>query len=221
MIVPLRFGEQVGGGLYFGKCHPYWCDSLDVELANGIAAQVVLAIQHQRLAEEQHRLAAVEGRARRLEKRLESLRSELDERYGFDRIIGRAPSLREALTLAAKVAPTETTVLVTGESGTGKELVARAIHYASARADGPFVTVNCAALPETLLESELFGHERGAFTGADRQKPGRFELAAGGTVFLDEVGELSRAVQAKLLRVLQNREFDRVGGTTTLHADVR
>ncbi|MBI3086354.1 MAG: sigma 54-interacting transcriptional regulator [candidate division NC10 bacterium] len=221
MIVPLRFGEQVGGGLYFGKCHPYWFDSLDVELANGIAAQVVLAIQHQRLAEEQHRLAAVEGRARRLEKRLESLRDALDERYGFDQIIGRAPSLREALTLAAKVAPTETTVLVTGESGTGKELVARAIHYASARADGPFVTVNCAALPETLLESELFGHERGAFTGADRQKPGRFELAAGGTVFLDEVGELSRAVQAKLLRILQNREFDRVGGTTTLHADVR
>jgi two-component system response regulator HydG len=119
------------------------------------------------------------------------------------------------------VAPTEATVLVTGESGTGKELIARAIHYASPRADGPFVAVNCAALADTLLESELFGHERGAFTGADRQKPGRFELAAGGTLFLDEVGDLSAAVQVKLLRVLQEREFQRVGGTATLKADIR
>jgi transcriptional regulator with PAS, ATPase and Fis domain len=115
----------------------------------------------------------------------------------------------------------ETTVLVTGESGTGKELVAHAIHHASPRAAGPFVALNCAALPDTLLETELFGHERGAFTGADRQKPGRFELAAGGTLFLDEVAELSPAVQAKLLRVLQEREFQRVGGTATLKADVR
>ncbi len=112
-------------------------------------------------------------------------------------------------------------MLITGESGTGKELVARAIHHASARADGPFVAVNCAALPDTLLESELFGHERGAFTGADRQKPGRFELAAHGTLFLDEIGELSPGVQVKLLRVLQEREFQRLGGTATLKADVR
>jgi len=221
MIVPLRFGEEVGGGLYFGKRHPYWFDALDAEVANGIAAQVVLAVQHQRLAEEQRRLALAEVRAQKLEKRVATLREALDERYGLDRIVGRAPSLKEALKLAAKVATAETTVLLTGESGTGKELVARAIHHASPRVEGPFVTLNCAALPETLLESELFGHEKGAFTGADRQKPGRFELAAGGSLFLDEVGELSHPVQAKLLRVLQDGEFVRVGGTTTLHADVR
>ncbi len=221
MAVPLWFGERVGGGLYFGKRQPHWFDPADVELATGIAGQLVLALQHQRLAEEQRRLALAEGRARRLERRVESLESALDERYGFDRILGRAPSLREALARAAKVAPTDTTVLITGESGTGKELVARAVHHGSGRVEGPFVAVNCAALPDTLLESELFGHERGAFTGADRQRPGRFERAAGGSLFLDEVGELSQAVQVKLLRVLQEREFERVGGTATLRADVR
>ncbi len=221
MIVPLRFGEQVGGGLYFGKRQPYWFDGLDVEVATATAAQVVVAVQHQRLAEEQQRLALAEVRAKKLEQRVATLREALDERYGFDRIVGRSASLKEALTLAGKVAATETTVLITGESGTGKELIARAIHTSSPRVEGPFVTLNCAALPETLLESELFGHEKGAFTGADRQKPGRFELAAGGTLFLDEVGELSHPVQAKLLRVLQDGEFVRVGGITTLHADVR
>ncbi len=167
------------------------------------------------------KVASLERRAQTLERSLKSARSELHQRYGFDQIMGRSPVLREALTRAAQVAPTESTVLVTGESGTGKELVARAIHYASRRGDGPFVAVNCAALPDTLLESELFGHERGAFTGADRQKPGRFELAAGGTLFLDEIGDLSAAVQVKLLRVLQEREYQRVGGTATLKADVR
>jgi DNA-binding NtrC family response regulator len=167
------------------------------------------------------KVASLERRAQTLERSLKSARSELHQRYDFTQILGGSPRLREALTRAAQVAPTESTVLVTGESGTGKELVAWAIHYASARADGPFVAVNCAALPDTLLESELFGHERGAFTGADRQKPGRFELAAGGTLFLDEVGDLSAAVQVKLLRVLQEREFQRIGGTATLKADVR
>jgi DNA-binding NtrC family response regulator len=167
------------------------------------------------------KVGALERRAQTLERSLKSARTELHQRYGFEQMIGRSPLFREALTRAAQVAPTEATVLITGDSGTGKELVARAIHHASRRADGPFIALNCAALPDTLLESELFGHERGAFTGADRQKPGRFELAAGGTLFLDEVGDLSAPVQVKLLRVLQEREFQRVGGTTTLKADVR
>jgi two-component system response regulator HydG len=221
LIVPMKFGERVGGGFYFGKRRPNWYDRLDAEVAAAVSAAVVLTVQHQRLAEEQRRLASVEVHAKKLEQRLATLRDELDERYGFDRIIGRSPALREVLARAAKVAPTEATVLLTGESGTGKEMVARAVHHASGRADGPFVAINCAALPDTLMESELFGHERGAFTGAERQKPGRFELASGGTLFLDEVGELSPGVQAKLLRVLQEREFQRVGGTVTLRADVR
>ena len=219
--VPMHFGDEVGGTLFFGKHEPRWYDSVDIEVATVVASRMVLGIQHQRLAEEQRRLASVERRARTLEQSLKTARSELHQRYGFEQMIGRSPLLREALTRAAQVARTETTVLITGESGTGKELVARAIHYSSPRADGPFVAVNCAALPDTLLESELFGHERGAFTGADRQKPGRFELAAHGTLFLDEIGELSAAVQVKLLRVLQEREFQRVGGTATLKADVR
>ncbi len=221
LAVPLWFCEEVGGVLFFAKRRPEWYDGSDVEIAAAIAAQVVVALQHQRLAEEQAHRARLEGRARQLEQRLTTLRQELGDRYGFDQILGRGPALRETLARAAKVAPTETTVLLTGESGTGKELVARAIHHASPRAEGPFVAINCAALPETLVESELFGHEKGAFTGADKQKPGRFELAAGGTLFLDEVAELPPAVQAKLLRVLQEHEFQRVGGTATLRADVR
>src|SRR5882724_8494558 len=221
MVVPLIFGEVVGGVLTFAKRQPDWFDEGDGEIATGIAAQVVVAIQHQRLAEEQDRRAAVEERTRQLERRVERLRGALTEQYRFDNIIGQAPVFREALDQAALVAPQETTVLLTGESGTGKELVARAIHCASRRAEGPFVAVNCAALPEALVESELFGHERGAFTGADKLKRGRFELAAGGTLFLDEIGELAPSVQAKLLRVLQERQYERVGGTATLSADVR
>jgi two-component system, NtrC family, response regulator HydG len=136
-------------------------------------------------------------------------------------IIGRHPLLRAALRLLARVAPSESTVLLTGESGTGKELFARALHGLSARCHGPFVAVNCAAIPETLIESELFGHERGAFTGADRRREGRFEVAAGGTLLLDEVGELPLSVQAKVLRVLEERTFERVGGSATLHTDAR
>jgi len=221
VAVPLIFGDEVGGLLGFAKWQPDWFDLSDLEVVEEIAQHVVVAIQHQRLAEEQRRLVMAEGRAQELERRVERLHGALSEPYGFGRILGQARSLREALERAARVAPEETPVLLTGESGTGKELVAQAIHYASRRADGPCIAINCAALPETLIESELFGHERGAFTGADKQKPGRFELAAGGTLFLDEIGDLAASVQAKLLRVLQEREFQRVGGTATLKADFR
>jgi transcriptional regulator with GAF, ATPase, and Fis domain len=221
LTVPLLVCEHVEGVLCFGKRRPHWYDRADVEIAAAIAAQLVVALQHQRLAEEQSHRARLEGHARQLEQRLVTLRQALGSQHGFDRILGQDQGFREALASAAKVAATETTVLLTGESGTGKELVARAIHHGSPRADGPYVAINCAALPETLVDSELFGHERGAFTGADKMKPGRFEMAAGGTLFLDEVGELPPTVQAKLLRVLQEHEFQRVGGTATLKADVR
>ena len=219
--VPLRFGEQVGGGLFFVTRRERWYDEGDVEVAAALAAALALAIQHQRLAEHQQQLGAAEAKAQKLERQVASLRTALDDRFGFDAIIGRASNFIAALDDARKVAPTGTTVLLTGESGTGKEVLARAIHHASPRAEGPFVALNCAALPETLIESELFGHERGAFTGADKLKRGRFELAAAGTLFLDEIGELAPAAQAKLLRVLQERRYERVGGTTTLEADIR
>jgi DNA-binding NtrC family response regulator len=140
---------------------------------------------------------------------------------GAPAIVGRHPRLRAALRLLERVAPTETTVLLTGESGTGKELFARALHALSARRRGPAVAVNCAAIPEALLENELFGHEKGAFTSADRRQPGRFELAAGGTLLLDEIGEIPLAIQGKVLRVLEEHTFERVGGGRTLHADLR
>jgi transcriptional regulator with GAF, ATPase, and Fis domain len=219
--VPLLFGEESGGGLFFVTAREHWYDESDVEVGTAIAAALVLAVQHQRLAEHQQRLGAAEAKAQKLERQVASLRTALDDRFGFDAIIGRAPNFIAALDDARKVAPTGTTVLLTGESGTGKEVLARAIHHASPRAEGPFVALNCAALPETLIESELFGHERGAFTGADKLKRGRFELAAAGTLFLDEIGELAPAAQAKLLRVLQERRYERVGGTTTLEADIR
>ena len=149
------------------------------------------------------------------------LKDRLDEKYNFSNIIGKSPAMNKVFDQIRQVADTEAVVLIEGESGTGKELAANAIHVNSRRRDQPFIKVNCAALPETLLEAELFGHERGAFTGAVRQRKGRFELADGGTLFLDEIADLSPGTQAKLLRVLQNYEFERVGGTETLHVDVR
>ena len=149
------------------------------------------------------------------------LREELERQYDFSAIIGTSPQVVEIMRLAGDVAVTNATALISGESGTGKELLARAIHYNSGRAGHAFVAINCATLPENLLESELFGYERGAFTGAEKRKVGRFELAEGGTLFLDEIGEMTLAVQAKLLRVLEQGEFSRLGGTETLQADVR
>ena len=149
------------------------------------------------------------------------LRDEATPRSGFGGMIGKSPAMRAVYQLIEKVAPTPSSVLITGESGTGKELVARAIHNHSPRKDAPFISVNCAALSENLLESELFGHERGAFTDAVTMRKGRFELADTGTLFLDEVGEMPPQLQAKLLRVLQDKSFERVGGNATLQVDVR
>jgi transcriptional regulator with GAF, ATPase, and Fis domain len=221
LIVPLQFGTTVEGIVYFAKRRPHWFGAQQIELGLQIAAQLVLVLQLQKLAEDQRAIALERDRAARLEQRVDHLQRALGERFGFDQMVGRSQALRAALDLAQRVAPNETSVLVTGESGTGKELVARAIHAASPRSAGPFLALNCAALPETLIESELFGHERGAFTGADKLRAGRFELAAGGTLFLDEIGELPLGAQSKLLRVLQEHEFQRVGGTLLLRADVR
>jgi formate hydrogenlyase transcriptional activator len=150
-----------------------------------------------------------------------ALREEVDRASMFEEIVGTSPALQAVLSRISKVAPTDSTVLITGETGTGKELVARAIHRRSKRASRSFVSVNCAAIPRDLIASELFGHEKGAFTGALQRRLGRFELAEGGTIFLDEVGELSPDTQVALLRVLQEREFERVGGTQSIRADVR
>ncbi len=149
------------------------------------------------------------------------LRQEEASQFNFGEIIGQSAPMQEVFRLLQKVAPTDSSVIIYGESGTGKELVARAIHKNSSRAHGPFIRVNCGALTETLLESELFGHEKGAFTGALKRKLGRFELAQRGTIFLDEVGDISPALQIKLLRVLQEKEFERVGGEETVRVDVR
>jgi DNA-binding NtrC family response regulator len=149
------------------------------------------------------------------------LREEFAQRVGLPRILGESPAIHEASGQLQKVAGTDATVLLLGESGTGKELFARAIHHLSPRSGGPFVALNCAAIPENLLENELFGHERGAYTGADRLRVGKLEMASGGTLFLDEIGEMPPGMQGKILRVLQERSFERVGGNLTLEADVR
>ena len=160
-------------------------------------------------------------RARDLERENRELHKRLDARYGLENIIGSSPAMERLFDVIRQAAPTQATVLIEGASGTGKELVAQAIHHLSPRANGPFVAVHCAALSPTLLESELFGHEKGAFTGAIARRKGRFEMANGGTLFLDEIGEIDASVQIKLLRVLETRQFERVGGDETLTADVR
>ena len=176
------------------------------------AAMIGQTIRFDRLAESE--------RERLLEENTH-LRGELQQRYDFSNIIGTSGPMREVYGKVAQVAKTNTTVLIRGESGTGKELIAHAIHYNSLRAKKPFIKVSCAALPETLVESEVFGYEKGAFTGAQGSKKGRFELADGGTLFLDEIGDLSPATQVKLLRALQEREFERLGGTASIKVNVR
>jgi len=177
-----------------------------------VASMIAQALKVQRLIEEDKRRLVDENA---------HLRQELRERYDFSNLVGGNGPMREIYEQVTQVAGTNTTVLIRGESGTGKELIAHAIHYSSLRAKKPFVKVSCAALPESLIESELFGHEKGAFTGAEARKKGRFELAEGGTLFLDEIGDINLATQVKLLRVLQQKEFERVGGTETVKANVR
>jgi transcriptional regulator with GAF, ATPase, and Fis domain len=206
LCVPLLLGGRVRGVIYLDTRSPESpFDSDHLHLVAAVAGLISLA-----WANVQH---------------LEKLREEnkyLQEEINLNHeLVGESPRMRAVYELIRRVAATDSTVLIQGESGTGKELVARAIHNSSSRADGPFVAVNCAAITETLLESELFGHEKGAFTGAVTQKKGKVELANGGTLFLDEIGEFAVALQAKLLRVLQEREFERVGGTRPMKIDVR
>jgi len=156
-----------------------------------------------------------------LERKVQRLRFQWEERYNFAGMVGKSEPMRQIFEVIGTLAQADCTVLVRGESGTGKELVARAIHYSSQRAGNPFVPVNCAAIPESLLESELFGYEKGAFTGATTRKPGKFELASGGTIFLDEIADMSLAMQAKILRVIQERTFERLGGTRPIKVDAR
>jgi PAS domain S-box-containing protein len=193
--------------------------STDLEAVERAAHLASLAIEHERAADE--RLRESQGRLQDAVEELESLRDELRKRFSFEDIVAVSPAMLRIMRMAAQVAPTEATILVTGETGTGKEVLARAIHANSPRRNGPFLAVNCGAIPETLLESELFGHEKGAFTSADRRKVGQVERAGGGTLFLDEVGELIPTTQVKLLRMLQERTYERLGGTETLQADVR
>ncbi len=160
-------------------------------------------------------------RSRDLEQRVESLETQLNEKYGLESIIGESAAMAQVFDVLRQAAPTQASVLIQGPSGTGKELVAKAIHRLSTRSKGPFIAVHCAALSASLLESELFGHERGAFTGAESQRKGRFEMADGGTLFLDEISEIEPSVQVKLLRVLEERTFERVGGQVPIDVDIR
>ena len=211
--------QEMGLGFWSKRPHAFGSD--DVPVARRIADHVALAVSHEQLADAARQVAEAHTRAERLESRVQSLVEELESKTGHGRVVGQSPEWLDTLKKATQVAETETTVLLSGDSGTGKEVVARFIHRASARKGGPFVALNCAALPEQLLESELFGYERGAFTGAQQSKPGQIELAAGGVLFLDEVSEMSPSAQAKFLRVLQEREFSRLGGTRLLKANVR
>lgn len=213
LCVPIKSDKEVIGTLSVDHVYDDMADLDDeVRLLSIIGSMIAQAVRlRQTIAEERQRL---------LEEN-ERLQNELKERYRPDNIIGNSQAMQSLYDAIAQVAPSSSTVLIRGESGVGKELVAHAIHHASLRSGKPYVKVNCAALPETVLEAELFGHEKGAFTGALTSKPGRFEMADGGTLFLDEVGDFSPTTQVKLLRAIQEREFERVGGTRTIKVDVR
>jgi len=213
ICVPVKLGTEVIGAL--SADHPLAeAEELDelVRVFTVVAHMVAQAVRlRQQALEEQQRLRAENLR----------LQDKLRDKFHPSNIIGKSKAMQDVYDQIAQVSNSQTTALIRGQSGTGKELVAHAIHYNSLRANRPFIKVNCAALPETVIESELFGHEKGAFTGAVNMRKGRFELADGGTIFLDEIGDLSPATQVKLLRVLQEKEFERVGGTATIKSDVR
>jgi Nif-specific regulatory protein len=214
ICVPIKMGNEVIGALSADRLFFEERVSFkeDVRLLAIIASMIAQAVRlRQSAQEERHRLLEENQR----------LQSELKERFRPSNIVGNSKVIRVVYDLIAQVSKSDATVLIRGESGTGKELVAHAIHYNSLRAGRPFIKVNCGALPETVVESELFGHEKGAFTGAIATRKGRFELAHGGTIFLDEIGDLSPTTQIKLLRVLQEKEFERVGGTSTIKTNVR
>jgi transcriptional regulator with GAF, ATPase, and Fis domain len=219
--VPVRLDGRTVAALVFMSTRLAHFTHDHVAIARRIADRIALSLARERGVEATRQADEATDRASKLEARVRVLTEELDARTGYRRVVGESTEWRQVLTQATQVAATETTVLLLGESGTGKEVVARFIHRASARNGGPFVALNCAALPEQLLEAELFGYERGAYTGAVQSKPGQLEQAAGGTLFLDEVGEMSPSAQAKFLRVLQEREFQRLGGTRVLRTDAR
>lgn len=213
ICVPIKLGNEAIGALSADRLfsEPVSCEE-DVRLLAIIASMIAQAVRMRQKAQEERR--------KLMEENLR-LQEELKDRFRPTNIIGNSKPMRGVYDLIAQVSKSDATVLIRGESGVGKELVAHALHYNSLRAGQPFIKVNCAALPETLIESELFGHEKGAFTGAIKQRPGRFELARGGTIFLDEIGDFSATLQIRLLRVLQEKEFERVGGTETIKTDVR
>jgi transcriptional regulator with GAF, ATPase, and Fis domain len=219
--IPIFLNGKFSAGVAFLSKAKSTYSVRDVQAGRRIADRLALSLEREHVAEAAKRADEADARAAQLESRVRQLTDELDARTGYRRVIGESVAWREVLKKAAQVAVVETTVLLLGESGTGKEVVARFVHRGSARRDGPFLALNCAALPDNLLESELFGYERGAFTGAVQSKPGLIEQAAGGLLFLDEVGEMALPAQAKFLRVLQEREFQRLGGTRVLKADVR
>ncbi len=213
ICVPVKIGKSIVGALSVDKIFdPGTSLDEDVRFLSIIASMIGQAVKMRQLIQSE--------KDKLIEENI-SLRKELEEKYSFKNIIGRSNRMKEVFEMIARVAKSDATVLIRGESGTGKELVAHAIHYNSLRAKKPFIKVNMAALPENLVESELFGYERGAFTGAFERKAGRFELAEGGAIFLDEIGDLSSATQVKLLRVIQEREFERLGGTQTIKCNVR